>query len=201
MANHPEFVGMGNYFRERRVMGDIDAGRQTAYVHALNGQLALPDCYDFDFDGDKQESITWPAWIWIQFPSAVTGPSCGDRVLGHYPWASPVEWWLGIDQRAYFQRFQNSDIGPFDYPQPETAVFTGTISAGSLTGRAVTEWTCCARPPRPNSVYGVKEVTATIAGVNLTGQLTFIYFGAGPSGGLPLVSWKAVYSFDAVRGR
>ena len=201
MSRHPNFAAYGTYFREKQALSDIDAGRKAAYVHALSGAV-MPDCFDFDGDNNKTETIPWPAMIWIQFPSLISSACEGDDVLGHSPFYP--SWDLGFDQSAYFRQFQNADIR-FDYPAPLFAAVSVNPGSGSLSGRGVSEWVCCSPiPGAPGAslanVYAVHEVVATITGPTLSGQITLIYT-LPPASGVPRRTWTAVYSFEAEQGR
>jgi len=205
MMAHPNVLPYGQYYRTRAQLAAISAGASIAHVHALDGFTALPDCFDFNFNGNRQEELIWPAWIWIQFSNDVPNWCGEDRVVGHYP---GDESWngnsivMGLHLEDYFD-FQIPGWLPFgfDYPDPDFASVPGSLQAGSLAGRYYATWAGSSGPmTQPAPVLVVHEVTAQLSGTMLSGQLRFIYRELDWDG-KPTKTWTATYSFEARRGR
>jgi hypothetical protein len=205
LANRTNLVTYAEYFATRTWLADIAAGREVAHVHALDGFTALPDCIDFNFNGNRQEQIVWPAWIWIQRPGRLARWCGVDRVLGHYPgdWSWGAEGssiGLGLRLDDYWSLQGAAGSFTFDYPDPDFASVPADITSGSIKGRHMAAWAGSSGPvTEPVPVYVVHEIDAQLNGAVLSGELRFIYRGFV---GEDLdATWTAVYRFDAVRGR
>ena len=63
-------------------------------------------------------------------------------------------------------------------------------------------WTCC---QRTNDVYAIHEISSQLSGKKLSGTMTFTYTLMTYDNPSDVIlvrhTWRAVYTFDAERGR